>query len=103
MTDILFDLLDLLADSPRTCCILLFAKPTCLQKSADDLFDRACDSLPLAEVMTDRSFCNPESTTYLIPGIVKPVSAIFVDTTILRTPFGAGSKTRFCCACDSTR
>lgn len=66
------------------------------------------------------SLCLPESITAVISGMVTPVSAIFVETTILRTPGGGTyrigasvrlrltdetdfrltSKTRACCSLD---
>ena len=44
------------------------------------------------------SFCFPESITYLTPGIVMDVSAIFVARIHLRELGGVGRKTFVCCA-----
>ena len=43
-----------------------------------------------------RRLVKPQSTTYTTPSMVIDVSAIDVATTTLRTPGGAGSKTRSC-------
>jgi hypothetical protein len=42
------------------------------------------------------SFALPQSMTYLIPGIVKDVSATLVATTTRRVPVGGGSNTFIC-------
>jgi hypothetical protein len=42
------------------------------------------------------SFALPQSMTYLIPGIVRDVSATLVATTTRRVPAGGGSNTFIC-------
>ena len=42
------------------------------------------------------SFALPQSMTYLIPGMVRDVSATLVATTTRRVPVGGGSNTFIC-------
>src|SRR5690606_41866807 len=80
---------------------------TTLFRSSADAFDvhvLTKDETPVTGSYC-RSFTRPQSTTYLIFGIVSDVSATFVATTHSRVPSGGSANTRICCAEDrkSTR